>query len=178
MATRRLRPGRRKLGAMAAALTILVPSARASAQTPESRNLVQKQATVLKSRRIVAVGPTSVCVPEPRRKPIFGRAIRHIGFTAHDQFIGYPRYFAEPPMGAYVYEANTLQRSRADAHQFYLYRTDFIDGEDKLSPYGAQKLSLMTTRLACWPGPVVIEWVTEDPQLGELRGGTWSRICC
>lgn len=72
-------------------------------------------------------------------------------------------------MGAYVYESRTLQRSRADAHHFYLYRTDFIDGEDKLSPYGAQKLSLMTTRLACWPGPVVIEWVPEEPALGYAR---------
>ena len=167
MATRRQRP--RRLSAMAAALTILVPAVRASAQAPELRSHVVKQGPVFKSRRIVAVGPCSTCIQEPRTPGIFGRAVHHVGFTIHDQLIGYPQYFAEPPMGAYVYEASSLQRSRADAHQFYLYRTDFIDGENNLSPYGAQKLSLMTTRLSCWPGPVVIEWVPEEPALAYAR---------
>jgi hypothetical protein len=60
-------------------------------------------------------------------------------------------------------------RSKADTHDFMLYRSDFMDGTSDLSPLGAEKLSLMAARLPGWMGPIYVEWTPDRPGLGEGR---------
>jgi hypothetical protein len=97
------------------------------------------------------------------------RAVRHVCFTIKDKFIGYPDLFAEPPLGFYTYEAFALQEAHAEAHNFTLYRSDFINDSTTLSPIGAQRLSLMSARLSCWLGPVTVEWTPDKPGLADSR---------
>lgn len=115
---------------------------------------------------VTAVGPAAC---EPRRVGPIRGAIRHVGFTLHDQLIGYPSQFARPPAGGLNAEIFATMRAGAAAHQFTLYRSDFMDGSTVLSPIGAQRLSLMTARLGCWPGPLVVEWTPDRPGLAESR---------
>ncbi|HWE39306.1 MAG TPA: hypothetical protein VG406_22340 [Isosphaeraceae bacterium] len=144
-----------------ASATALVP-ATARAQAPG-----QGRARPLPPRtRVTVVGP-SAC--EPRGPGPIRGAVRHVAFTLHDRFIGYPGQFARPPVGAYNAEIFATMRAGAAAHQFTLYRSDFMDGSAALSPIGAQRLSLMTARLGCWPGPMVVEWTPDRPGLAESR---------
>jgi hypothetical protein len=89
--------------------------------------------------------------------------------TFHDTFIGRPNDFAEPPVGFYINEQFNLMRMKADHHRFMLYRSDFLVGTDRLSLTGASRFNLMATRLPGWMGPVVIEWVPDEPGLAEAR---------
>src|SRR4029077_18948859 len=77
--------------------------------------------------------------------------------------------FVEPPLGYYVRENFNLMKSKADPHRFTLYRTDFLDNSDRLSPTGATRFNLMASRLPGWMGPVVIEWSPEQEGLAESR---------
>ncbi len=91
------------------------------------------------------------------------------GKTFRDTFIGRPNDFAEPPVGFYIREQFSLMRMKADHHRFMLYRSDFLVGTDQLSLAGASRFNLMASRLPGWLGPVVIEWVPENPGLAEAR---------
>jgi hypothetical protein len=91
---------------------------------------------------------------------------------AHEKFIGYPEYFAVPPLGASLYGTLGLMRARADGHRFALYRSDVAGATASLTPAGAQRLGLLASRLPGWPGPVVIEWTPEAPALAEARRAT------
>ena len=86
-----------------------------------------------------------------------------------DHVLGWPEKFVEPPLGAVVNEFVELQRSKALEGKYTLYRSDFVSGTDKLSPGGANRLNRMATRLNRWMGPLTIEWVPEDPAIGEAR---------
>jgi hypothetical protein len=97
------------------------------------------------------------------------RAWHHVCFTLQDKFIGYPDQFIEPPMGFYVYEAIGMMKSRADTHDFILYRSDFYEGTAVLSPAGAQRLTMIAARLPGWCGPVYVEWTPEKPGLADSR---------
>lgn len=97
------------------------------------------------------------------------RAFRHTSRALHDYMIGYPEYFSEPPLGGLTYEMFHIQASKADGHQFMLYRSDFVDGTTQLSPGGAQRLTQMSRRLPGWLGPVVVEWSPDRPGLAESR---------
>ncbi|WP_406700660.1 hypothetical protein V5E97_17840 [Singulisphaera sp. Ch08] len=99
----------------------------------------------------------------PRTK----REIRHQAWR--DTFIGRPADFIEPPFGTYVRGNFSMMRSKADPHRFTLYRSDFLDGTDRLSPTGATRFNLMASRLSGWLGPVVIEWSPDQPGLAESR---------
>jgi len=101
--------------------------------------------------------------------PRTAREIRHQAWA--DTFIGRPADFVEPPVGYYLRENFNLMRSKADPHRFTLYRTDFLEGTDRLSPVGATRFNLMAARLSGWMGPVVIEWSPEHPGLAESRRG-------
>ena len=63
----------------------------------------------------------------------------------------------------------SLMRAKADPHRFTLYRSDFLDGSDRLSPTGAARFNLMAMRLPGWLGPVVVEWSPDEPGLAEAR---------
>ncbi len=97
------------------------------------------------------------------------RAIRHVGQSMHDKFIGYPENFVEPPLGASLYETLGVMKNHADAHDFVLYRSDFLAGTTTLTPGGAQRLTVMANRLPCWLGPLVIEWTPDQPGMAEAR---------
>jgi hypothetical protein len=86
-----------------------------------------------------------------------------------DTFIGRPADFVEPPFGYYVHETFGMMKSKADSHRFTLYRSDFLEGTDKLSPIGAARFNVMAARLRGWLGPVVIEWSPDRPNLAEMR---------
>lgn len=89
--------------------------------------------------------------------------------NADAKFVGYPQYFAEPPLGASLYGTLGLMRARADGHRFALYRSDFAGPTVNLTPEGARRLGLLASRLPGWAGPVVIEWTPEAPALAEAR---------
>ncbi|ADV60670.1 hypothetical protein Isop_0073 [Isosphaera pallida ATCC 43644] len=86
-----------------------------------------------------------------------------------DRVLGWPEKFVEPPLGAASNEFIELQRSKALEGKYTLYRSDFVSGTDRLSPGGANRLNRMATRLNRWMGPLTIEWVPEDPAIGEAR---------
>jgi hypothetical protein len=86
-----------------------------------------------------------------------------------DTFIGRPADFVEPHLGYYLRENFNLMRSKADPHRFTLYRTDFLEGTDRLSPTGATRFNLMAARLSGWMGPVTIEWSPDVPGMAEAR---------
>lgn len=108
-------------------------------------------------------GPVGPAGFAPRTK----RQIRHQAWR--DTFIGRPADFVEPPLGSYVQGNFSLMRAKADPHRFTLYRSDFLDGTDRLSPIGAGRFNLMAARLSGWLGPVVIEWSPDEPGLAESR---------
>ena len=97
------------------------------------------------------------------------RAVRHVGRVLQDNFIGYPQEFVEPPPGFAISEIFGTMKGKANVHRFTLYRSDFLDGSDRLSPGGAARFNLMATRLGGWLGPVVIEWSPDQPGLAEAR---------
>lgn len=111
------------------------------------------------------VAPTG-CEP---RKGLIGRCVDRLRFRTRDHLIGYPEYFDEPENGASMYQAFGRQKNKADVHTFTLYRSDFIAGTTELSPGGARRLSFLASRLETWPGPVVIEWTPEQPEVAEAR---------
>jgi hypothetical protein len=108
------------------------------------------------------------CVPMNRPGPL-RRAADHTWRVLQDNFIGYPSEFVEPPVGFYLYESLSVMRAKADPHRFTLYRSDFLDGTDRLSPAGAGRFNIMAARLAAWPGPLVVEWTPDMPGLAEAR---------
>src|SRR5262249_58084812 len=99
--------------------------------------------------------------------PHTSREARHQSWK--ETFVGRPADFVEPPLGYYLRENFGLMRAKADPHRFTLYRSDFLDGSDRLSPTGASRFNIMTRRLRSWPGPGVIEGSPESPGLAEAR---------
>jgi hypothetical protein len=86
-----------------------------------------------------------------------------------DNFIGYPELFVEPPVGFYNSEAFATMRAKANPHRFTLYKSDFLAGSNRLSPVGASRFNLMTSRLRSWPGAIAVEWSPDQPGLAEAR---------
>lgn len=129
---------------------------------------VSALATGLLSATVCAQPPVPIPSTGPDgRVPLTRREIRHKAWR--DTFIGRPADFIEPPLGAYVRGNFSLMRAKADPHRFTLYRSDFLDGSDRLSPTGAARFNLMASRLPGWLGPVVVEWSPDEPGLAESR---------
>ena len=127
-------------------------------------------ATGLLSATVCAQPPVPIPSTGPGpagRVPLTRREIRHQAWR--DTFIGRPADFIEPPLGAYVRDNFSLMRAKADPHRFTLYRSDFLDGSERLSPTGAARFNLMAMRLPGWLGPVVVEWSPDEPGLAEAR---------
>jgi hypothetical protein len=97
------------------------------------------------------------------------RAFQKTGRALKDNFIGYPQEFVEPPMGFTLSETFGTMKGKANIHRFTLYRSDFLDGSDKLSPGGATRFNIMASRVTGWLGPIVIEWSPDEPGLAESR---------
>lgn len=163
---------RARLTGWASALAAGLVSVPAMAQTqmPPQGPVMSSPVAQPGGPGMAPVPPTGPVMVEPVRPggPI-RRAIRHVCFTLQDRWIGYPEQFVEPPLGFYFYETLGMMKARADTHDFVLYRSDFIDGADTLSPYGAQKLSLMAARLSGWLGPITVEWTPDQPALADSR---------
>lgn len=112
----------------------------------------------------------------PEAQPVQGRRVgplrrlfRHTGYTIHDKFIGRPDLFIDPPVGFSVRESFAVNEARAEQHRFTLYRSDFLAGTNTLSPTGADRLTNLACRLHAWPGPLVIEWTPDAPELAGVR---------
>ncbi|MBX6315860.1 MAG: hypothetical protein IRY99_23550, partial [Isosphaeraceae bacterium] len=122
------------------------------------------------ARGQVPVSPTGPAPPVPERRvgPL-RRFYRHTSQHLQSKFIGYPEYFCVPPLGASIGETFGVMRAKADPHKFTLYRSDFVDGTDVLTPAGAQRLTLLAARLPGWLGPVTIEWTPDRPGLDAAR---------
>lgn len=118
-----------------------------------------------------AAAPAAPAPPAPvcTRRGRLHRMWHHTAHTLQDDFIGYPETFVEPPLGTYVNRQFAVQVSKADTHRFTVYHTDFLPGTDRFSPVGASRFNLMYTRLAAWPGPIVVEWTPDQPELAETR---------
>ncbi len=103
------------------------------------------------------------------RKGFIHRTLHKGAHTFQDKFVGYPETFVEPRLGHYLVEQMSVQVSKADQHRFTLYRTDFLPNSTLWSPNGASRFNIMFARIASWPGPIVIEWTPEHPELAEGR---------
>jgi hypothetical protein len=108
---------------------------------------------------------TPVCT---RRGPIH-RLFHHSAHTLEDTVVGYPETFREPPLGSFVNEQFAVQVSKADAHRFSFYRTDFLPGTNEFSPIGASRFNIMFTRIQSWPGPITVEWTPDQPGVDQSR---------
>lgn len=103
------------------------------------------------------------------RGGLIHRAIRHTWFTLQDRFIGFPDQFVEPPLGFDLAQHLGTMKAKADPHEFFLYRSDFVQDGTALSPGGALRLTSMANRLPGWLGPIVVEWTPDRPPLAEAR---------
>jgi hypothetical protein len=95
--------------------------------------------------------------------------LHRLGRAIHEDFIGDPNQFVEPPLGAYLNEHRAMMVSKADIHRFTLYQSDFVRDGTGFSSSGAKRITLMATRLPGWLGPIVIEWTPGKPELAEAR---------
>jgi hypothetical protein len=112
---------------------------------------------------------TSSTAPVCTRQGPIHRLLHHSAHTLQDTFIGYPETFREPPLGSYINEQFAVQVSKADAHRFTFYRTDFLPGTNQFSPVGASRFNIMLTRIPSWPGPVTVEWTPDQPGVDLSR---------
>jgi hypothetical protein len=110
-----------------------------------------------------------VCTRQGRLHRMLHHTARHTADTLQDDFIGYPENFIEPPLGAYVNRQFAVQVSKADAHRFSVYNSDFLPETDRFSPIGASRFNLMYGRLPAWSGPIFVEWTPDQPELAESR---------
>jgi hypothetical protein len=113
--------------------------------------------------------PAAPAGPVCTRRGRLHRMWHHTAHTLQDDFIGYPQTFVEPPLGSYINRQFAVQVSKADAHRFTVYQTDFLPGTDRFSPIGASRFNLMYGRLAAWHGPIFVEWTPDQPELAEAR---------
>ncbi len=104
-----------------------------------------------------------------RRVGPIRRAFRHVGRTVHNDFIGVPELFDEPPLGASLVATNAVMRAKAAGHVFTLYQSDFHVDSTALTPLGAGRMARICGDLRCWLGPVVVEATPEKPGLAEAR---------
>jgi hypothetical protein len=110
--------------------------------------------------------PDCECIVE---EGLITRCSRCLRDRIHNHWIGHPRFFAEPPFGASLYETMGRQKAKGDVHTFTLYRSDFLADSTQLSPGGARRLSFLASRLGNWRGPIVVEWTPETPEIGLGR---------
>jgi hypothetical protein len=117
----------------------------------------------------VAPAPAPAAPPPCPRRGRIHRMFHHVAHTVQDKFVGYPDTFAEPPLGYYVNEQLTVQVAKANTHRFTFYRSDFLPGTSELSPAGASRFNVMAGRIPGWMGPIMVEWMPDDPALAESR---------
>jgi hypothetical protein len=113
--------------------------------------------------------PGAPAGPVCTRRGRLHRMLHHVHHTLEDDFIGYAPTFVEPPLGAYINRQFAVQVSKADAHRFTVYQTDFLPGTDRFSPMGAARFNRMFGRLTGWPGPILVDWSPDHPAVAEAR---------
>ncbi len=108
--------------------------------------------------------------PAPvRRVGPIRRAIRHAGRAVHEDFIGDPDLFAEPPFGSSLNGTFAVMRAKAEPHVYTLYRSDFLVDTSSLTPVGIGRMDRINRTLRGWCGPVIIEPTPDKPGLAEAR---------
>ncbi len=121
---------------------------------------------------MTAPGPVPPPMPAPapiRRVGPIRRAFGHVGRTVHQDFIGIPELFDEPPLGASLNSTYGVMRAKAAGHVFTLYHSDFLVDTATLTPVGAGRMNRICGDLRGWLGPVVVEAMPERPGLAEAR---------
>jgi hypothetical protein len=83
--------------------------------------------------------------------------------------LGWPEEFVRPPLGASLYANMNLQVGNATAAGMTLYRYDFEEGSDRLSPRGRVQLAKMAAQLPLTFFPVVVEPTPGAPGLADAR---------
>jgi hypothetical protein len=106
----------------------------------------------------------------PKRVGSLRRVIRHVSGRVHEDFIGDPLLFDEPPLGAAVNMTRAVMKGKVEPHKFTFYRSDFLVDSTVLSPTGASRFGRINAGLDCWPGPVIIEPTPDRPGLAGLLG--------
>jgi hypothetical protein len=124
----------------------------------------------LASAAAEAQEPVTVAAPAPAPVPVrrvgpIRRAIK----AAHDDFIGVPDAFYEPPVGASMYETFGMMRAKAAPHVFTLYSTDFLVDSPALTPSGTGRMDRIARGVRGWCGPVIIQPTPGRPALAESR---------
>jgi hypothetical protein len=113
--------------------------------------------------------PADPSAPVCTRRGRLHRLFHHAAHTVQSDFVGDPEAFVEPPLGAYINRQFAVQVSKADAHRFSVYHSDFLPDSDRFSPIGASRFNLMYSRLPGWQGPIFVEWTPDQPELAESR---------
>jgi hypothetical protein len=139
-----------------------------AAEAAEAQGPAPVSATV----PIAPPGPVPVAVPMPmpeRRVGPIRRVFRGMGRTIHQDLIGIPELFDEPPLGASLGATNAVMRAKAAGHVFTLYRSDFHVDAAELTPMGSGRMARICGDLRGWLGPVVVEATPDKPGLAEAR---------
>jgi hypothetical protein len=86
-----------------------------------------------------------------------------------EKFMGFPEEFIRPPLGASLYANMNLQVGNGTAAAMTLYRYDFEEGTDRLSPRGRAQLAKIAAQLPVTFFPRVVEATPETPGLAQAR---------
>ena len=73
------------------------------------------------------------------------------------------------PVGFTVNEYRDRMRASGRDARMMLYRQDFVEGTDELTPKGLERLAEMAVLLPSTFAPLIIEHTPDDPQLAERR---------
>jgi hypothetical protein len=84
-------------------------------------------------------------------------------------FLGFPEYFAAPPLGASLAAAYGTHVANGDAARMVLYHYDFDATGASLTLRGRDRLAQIVAMLPCNGFPIVIERTPCDPRLAEKR---------
>ena len=74
-----------------------------------------------------------------------------------------------PPAGLAVSEYRDRMRASGRDARMVLYRQDFVEGTDELSPKGLERLAELAVQLPSTFAPLIIEHTPDDPPLAERR---------
>lgn len=84
-------------------------------------------------------------------------------------FLGFPEEFEAPPLGASVQAFAQAQVANAEAARMVLYRADFVEGVDQLTPRGREQLVKIAALLPTNFCPLVIQHTPCAPGLDAAR---------
>lgn len=75
------------------------------------------------------------------------------------------------PLGAVSRAHWHTQQTNGEAHDFIIYRNEFVDNSSALTPYGRDHIQEIAARMSSAPFPVLVQrsWNNADPELDSAR---------